>query len=722
MRKYQVILIGLIALFCCASVGATSPAWVRFNGGLSESTATAAQTFTLTTSSTAGNSLVVQVTWNTTSRIVNYVCAGTSCGAHTVTCVFFPLTQQVTNGTHNASQLFVGTNCPGSVSSITVDFSGTTTADTFVNEYSGPIIIGQITSATGTSAHPLVSITIQDANNLVIAVFSSIGTAGVMTSDVGNLRAATRNGTSGTANSSGGACDNTSATAGTSVSCEATMTSQVWTAQAVEFRSNAPTETDHASSQGGNTPGVDQTATPTVFTGPMVPDPVLSGNTIMCTVSWPYLSSQTLTVKTQTTFGGSTVDTFTKDLEADDTSGNSLAVFRVAATAGTQYVQFTFGTAVASSNFTYSCSQMYNVQVSSPVDATCSATAQAGPTLSCGTWSSTPASTDLIYYATFNDAEPYGEGQGNGYCGAASGFTILIGHPTADYCTEFSTTSGSATPSVFFPVYNGNTSNAFNQIGVAYKTSSGQGTAPSGMYIKRQFVWYQLGTGIVYGNCPSTGNFMSGTMSQPSGTVTVNDSNQVSYAVNQPGGSATDGGGQLFYSSNSTLNASAACKYDHNETNGDEIVWRDVYGVASSPIDGLAGACPAPSSFGGAGNPSCYNVGTNTGGSQGHLPDIAPSSTTKTMVIATVTLGTGPISALTAPSGAILDCPYFSGMTDADWDCSAEGHGHYYSTATSSLNWTWTLVSSTPTPEGTAWAILAAPFTGPPANQFPRVQ
>lgn len=695
----------LPSLFVPQESAGSYPTFVQYNcvnGACQKTTATTAQTFTWTTGNTAGNWVTAAISWHTSSRTILWVCSGTSCTQATTTAIWFPYTQAVTNGAGTASQIWICPNCPAETT-MTVEFSGTTVADEQVWETSNVSSVGQVNptnTLTGTSTAPAITITTDDANDMVVAAMSSIGTAGVASINTGTLAGASRSGTTSSFDSGAG-CYNTASAAGTAVKCQWTITSEVWTAQAVEYRSAKATDAKFVQSIAANTPASAETATPTAIYMPLVdaiyPAGILSGNSAICDFSYPATASISSVVTTNT-LNGSTVDTFTLGKSLTGTN-QKLSEYYVNATAGAQYLTITFGAAMAASNFTYTCTEKEgNV---SAVDEASGTASEAGPYLTAGALGSLGASGDWIHLAAFPDAAPYGFNQGTGYCSiGVGGFFLDAVNGTSGSCTESMVygSTASINPAISWPSGPNLSTASTNVLAVAYESST-SGTAPSGIYVSNETQWFNEGAAYTYGNCPSKGNMLTATTSQWQNPGALQDSNQDATTNNNP-----DVGnfGVLSYATNSALDNSSMCRWRHVGAGNDEELIRDVVGAATtSPLDTMSTACPSPSTYYATG---CTNFPGTVTGSNAHQPDIQPTATNE-LVINAVILGTGPESALTAPTNATMICGYYTNMLDASALCSGNGHSAYVTNgANPALNFTWTNVNST-YPGAVAWAI-----------------
>jgi hypothetical protein len=727
--KYLVFLIAILCLSVPAF--AANPAWVQSDGSFSVTTTATSHTYTLTHTPTAGNTLVAFVSTHiSANQQINYVCGGTSCTSITSTGKFFPYTWIYCPNGNNCPEIWIARNVPASMSTVTINWAVTTVSDVQFEEYSNVSAIGQIVQATGTSTAPAITITTQDANNIIVMATSSQGNDGIPTSSTGNLRDASRSGTTSSFDA-GAACDNSSATAA-SVTCQVTITSSAWAALGVELRSTTSTDTSNfVSAYQSNSPASENVAMPSIA-GVFVPDAFLPGNTGICWGVWPYSASgQTPTVTTRNTLTGATVDTFTKDVQVNDTSNMSTGIFRVAATAGTQYINWAWGTSINSQpGFVYGCTEMKGITTSSPLDGTpASASGLSGGTLSTSAMTVTVG--DIIVVATSIDTivqNTNNQNQGVGYCAAGPGFILLTPSPVSGTCTEYQVaTSTSVTPSMYETPATPNSAYGsgyvFNIVAVAYKANSSQGTAATGIHIGRQFTpVISGGSGavdsgnITWTQCPAAGNFNSFYISNSlsgspeTGVFKIWDSNQVAYSINDPSKNAsTNSGPFLLYSANQSLDNSAMCELYQASSNGSnsEMLQRDIYNVATSNFfDTMSTTCPSTSSYNATG---CIGDNQPFGSTYAQSPNIQPSAAGE-LVLASLSNGVGPEAGLSSPSGAIYDCPYFSAMTDGGSTCYGEGHAHFYTTGSSSLNFTWTAgTNATGTSVSSAIAIKAAP-------------
>lgn len=119
---------------------------------------------------------------------------------------------------------------------IKINFTGTVLAAACWTEWLGALAFGNCVPNTGTNADPTVSVTTQDANNFVVAGFSSVGST-LATVKTGTFdRSTTSNGGSPVAQAT---AHNTAASPG-SVTVAVTLAATTWTAVGYELRSVAP--------------------------------------------------------------------------------------------------------------------------------------------------------------------------------------------------------------------------------------------------------------------------------------------------------------------------------------------------------------------------------------------------------------------------------------------------------------------------------------------------
>jgi hypothetical protein len=133
-------------------------------------------------------------------------------------------------------------NTPAGLTSVTVTFTADAVGVACVGEYANVQSRGQLVTATGTGAHPTISLTTQDANNTVVAGFGNEATAQspFSAASSGVFRTEKFALGDGSPDVPGCLVDNTSATAAAVVNTLTYAdTSTVWAAVALELRSVA---------------------------------------------------------------------------------------------------------------------------------------------------------------------------------------------------------------------------------------------------------------------------------------------------------------------------------------------------------------------------------------------------------------------------------------------------------------------------------------------------
>jgi hypothetical protein len=645
------------------------------------SSSTTSQTCTLAGATAAGNTVKVGLAWKTTTASISSVTA--------TGCNFFPYKNTTSNGTSESVAVWIGQNCP-SISSVTVTLSAGSVWVTTVNEYSGVVAIGQVTSATGSSANPSVSITIQDSSDWVVMESASVGSDGVPTANTGNLRSANLTGST-SSDVAAGACDDTASSG--SVTCTDTITSSAWAAIGIELRTANPPDPLLVQAMGTGTNAGSETANGVQFS---LPQAALAGNAIICGLTYPYSSSRTVSVTDNES------NAWQKAVSVGSTTGDMTVALWYATNvaAGTVTITVTFDTAIYAQQF--ACKEAYNIVASSPLDGTASVASSTTSSVSTGSITTT-ANGDLVFEYGNYIAGSGGFNTGSNYANlfvAGPGWSPIIADPESGEFFEDTqqASAGSITPTYDVEVVSG-ISNAWGAVAAAFKTSSSQGTAPpsSGIHIDHAFS--ELGneaTTITF-QVPFDGNFIAAAMTT---ACTITDSLQNSYVENEPGGS---GSATMFYVAAATTRLGGQIISVANcGISDDDLTWYDIRGVATtSPIDTTA-----------------YNDQTQPSLTNGYqwsgMPTITPSAIGE-LVIADLPTGCGPTSVASAPSGAITDNVYYSGETDASAFNEACGHAHLITTSTAQESWTWVMENASCSGNSSgsaAWAIKPQPTTG----------
>jgi len=184
----------------------------------------------LAASTTAGNDVIVGLSWKTTTASISKV-IGSASGS------FFVVYAQQHNGGGSASAVLVCRDCPA-LTSITPVFSDSTKYELNVAEYSGVRWIGVTGINADTGTAPGLTFTTGDANDFILVETSSLGNAGDITANTGAVRQANRTGPS-KQDIAGALIENTAASPSL-VTANGTINSGAWSASGVELRTMAP--------------------------------------------------------------------------------------------------------------------------------------------------------------------------------------------------------------------------------------------------------------------------------------------------------------------------------------------------------------------------------------------------------------------------------------------------------------------------------------------------
>jgi hypothetical protein len=681
--KKSVFVILLCLSACRMALGSIAYVSGSATTCLQTSSSTTSQTCTLAGATTAGNTIKVGLAWKTTTASVSSVKA--------TGCNFFPYKNTTSNGSSESVAVWIGQNCP-SISSVTVTLSAGSVWVTTVNEYSGVVAIGQVTSATGSSANPSVSITLQDANDWVVMESASIGSDGVPTANTGNLRSANLTGST-SSDVAAGACDNTASSG--SVTCADSITSSAWAAIGIELRTANPADPLLVDAVGTGSNGYSEVANGITFS---LPQATLSGNSVICGLSYPYSSGRTVSVTDNKS------NTWDQAVSVGSTTNNmTVALWYTAAAAGTLSITVTFDTALYGIQF--ACKEAYNIVTSSPLDGTASVASSTTSTVATSSIT-TSSNGDLIFeYGNYIGEMPlYDQTTSVNAFAAGPGWSPIIADTvTGEFFQDIQQASaGSITPTYDVEVVSGYP-NIWGAVAAAFKTSTSQGTLPpsSGLHIDHLFAETTGGAGTVLSvQFPADGNFLAMASSYNS---TVNDSLQNSYTQNLPGGAGTQTALQYAQNANSRLGG-LLINVSGTPYSADDMVWMDIRGAATvSAIDTTA--------FNAQTQPVLTN-GYNWSG----MPTITPSAAGE-LIIADLPTGCGPTSVASAPAGAITDNVYYSGETDLSNFNQACGHAHFVTTSTAQESWTWVMENASCASSGgnssasAAWAIKAAALT-----------
>jgi hypothetical protein len=400
-----------------------------------------------------------------------------------------------------------------------------------------------------------------------------------------------------------------------------------------------------------------------------LPQAALSGNLVVCGITYGYSASRTLSIADNE---GNTWHVAVT-LNNGTTNTNAI-VYASGVTAGTQKITFTFDSPLTS--FQAACKEAYGIVTSSPVDVTSSASNRTAPNIASGSMTTT-ASNDLIFqygnnYSPGNDLNVGSQLVTS--LTAGSGWSPIIADTiTGQFFQDFQ----QSTPGAITPSYTVTGSLTFSTVAVAFKTSSGAGTAPpsSGIHIDHEYTVVLQGNTNGTVEFPSDGNFLAVTNTNTPNTVTVTDSIPNTYVENEV--SQPEAEGITWYATNATTSPTLAISLTNSGSGLTEFVARDIRGVATnSPLDTTAGNVLAQTDF---------SAGSTVAG-----PTITPAAAGELLIL-TEQNGCGPPQYVSTPSGATMDNVWFTGQVDADTFDEGEGHAHFITTGTSPISVTWVM-------------------------------
>jgi hypothetical protein len=379
-------------------------------------------------------------------------------------CTVFPYQETTVNSTLEALALWVGLNCPA-ISAVTVTLSGGSVFETTVNEYSGVTSIGQLTTATGTSAAPSASIATLDSNNWIVMESGSLGSEGLPAAGTGNLRTAGRTGSTAS-DVAAAACDNTVSAPG-NVTCSDTITSGAWASLSIELRTTNPADPLLVDAVGtGSNANIDSGNGFIVY----LPQAALSGNAIICGMSYPYSSSRILTISDNES------DTCSKAVSVNNGTADTQAIYYAAnVSAGAEKITFTFDAPIY--NFQVACKEAYTIASASPVDATSAAASVTGPTISAGAMTTTANNDLIVQYGNYAAGNlPLNTQTAVGFAPGSGWSKIIADTITGEFFQDIQQAlAGSISPS-----YDVESSGTFGTVAAAFKTSANAGVIAGG--------------------------------------------------------------------------------------------------------------------------------------------------------------------------------------------------------------------------------------------------
>jgi hypothetical protein len=664
----------------------------------SQTSASAGTACTLAGPTTAGNLVVAGLTWEATGDSINYV-VGSAPGSY-----FFPYAQ-VCNGTGSCSAILICRDC-SALTAVTPTFTGQTNYNLSVEEYSGVSAVGVTQAATGTSTTPGVTVTTGDANDWLVAVTSSPGSAGVPTAGTGNLRDA-----AGTGSTAGAACDNTVAVAG-SLSCTATITSGAWSAVGMELRTEIPTtyiwpdcdSTHPCVIHEKNTVALG-TDTDTL-TGPFkitVP-PTLPGNLMKLTISHP--SSATISSITDDHSNAWTAGATTTDSTNRETTE---VRYLCGAATGTSVITVAFSEAIVNGDVTqFSYDEVSGIAAASCGDGNSGSSGGQG-VLNPGPIATTSNGDMILTFGICaSDLTENGNQAGVAMPDDTSAKIAENDFDQFMSMVEVQGSAGAINPTIYANAQDVNNTDRmyWNIVSQAFKASSGAGTQPGGIQVvtDQHFInWSKLG----WNPLPSNGNVVVFSTSNPS--------------VEFPMTNLTDNYGTTY--TRTPYSDATVDPQQYSACLGANVEARDrIFSYAPGAdqthveIYTIAGAKNATGT-------GCVGTTVNHyAGSQGPIlndnivgdPVVKPTinSGYNSAIITTGYTGTGPPTAMcisggvTPPvctgqsAGVIFNSIYATGMTDSSSWSTGDPYSFFYTNSTSSRSMDYLMANGT---SGTAY-------------------
>jgi hypothetical protein len=454
-----------------------------------------------------------------------------------------------------------------------------------------------------------------------------------------------------------------------------------------------PTLVQHLVST-SNPPGIGETGNNFKFT---LPNPVLAGNVLILGIASP--SSGTFAATPVSDTNGTWPTTPTASV--NDTNANvDLDIFVLPnAASGIHTITVNFSAAVIP--FQYTISEFNNIATTSPANGSAGASVDAAPTVNSGSF--TPGNNDanggnLIWSLFWSDANASSGNQATTIA-AGSGFTLLDADGTS-YGTQASTwhasqytvqtTAASINPSMTFTMSPAN--DEFIGLSLALKVASA-GTAPSGMRIAKVIhSTTELPPASLVLQTPSVGNLLVvSTHGTDIWNVTAVTSSASGSLTKYQGAADTS---MFWVVANRTPSLSEKLTFSVSGTpQAESLTVYDIVGANTAPVGNTAFQ---------------VSVDLSNLSSKANFPDITPS-VTGGILIASCTVGQGPVLNVTAPSGAIFDFVNYTGQTDNSSMDNSDCRAHQFVTSTAAQSWTWSL-TSVPGNSGYAGAIhLKAP-------------
>ena len=701
-----------------ASAGA-SIAYVSASGtSCAASTASTGSACTLTSSTTSGSTVIVGISWRTTTVSIAKVVGSASSS------FFVPYAQYV-NGTGTASAILVCLNC-ASLTTVTPTFSGSTKYVLNVAEYSGVSAMGITGIALNTGTSPGLTFTTGDSNDFIVCETASAGSASP-TSGTGNLREANNAGSSGVV---GALIDNTIASAG-SVSCTATISSGIWSASGIELRTT--------SAKTYIWPDCDSThpcliyyyarpAMPLEAIGPLFKfwvRPSLASNLLVLTITHPGTISSIVDAGSNTWAQGATATSngYTTDVRY---------VCGAAAGSGGE-IDITLSSDIAVSDIMQVDYDEYSgITTSSCSDGTSSATALSAGAMNPGSITTTQ-NGDLIYTfgidASANQENGYPSGREMPDDSSANIWDSMLENFISTIRVQAS--SGAINPTLYVAGMDiGEQSTQWQLVAQAFKATSGAGTQPPSGHawpVRDLVAWNSPATGLTlaYVAGPTNGNaivFDSTNYQSILDLTTLNDNQSGTYTVNPVTDTTAD------------PEQYVNCMGSGGGVNRDRTFSFAISGAMSHTVHYLdiAGAKTSGGSTGCIGNGSAHHPGTQavvsnsnvvTSSSEFSTPfSFTPTlnGTAYSVVVFDMGFGTGPPSGpcnsggVTPPSCTNDMTPFVFGsvwatnMGDGSHYTTGDAYGWYSTNSATATSFDFFMANSVGQPGGGTSADAAA--------------
>jgi hypothetical protein len=419
---------------------------------------------------------------------------------------------------------------------------------------------------------------------------------------------------------------------------------------------------------------------------------------------------------------GTSPGSWTQEKVLND-SGNTFweAIYGIAgATGGCTQLEVVFSAAVISARFHFI--EETQLATSSVVDVSAAQSNSSQQFAGAGTLTTTQAN-DLIYQAC-DSPSLLGQITDSGAWAASGEYLLTAEGINGSAATGISgvfqdqifiqTSSGAITP-MFETDGFSNTSQ--DCIAVAYKTSPGTGTPlPGGIQAISQYFFATDGV--------ATTNFQYLIPANATATI-VNNGNLGT--GNPQFTSLSDGLSNTWWHKSATGGSTGVFDFagDCAPTPGVDFI--TLTGITAANASGtavisLAGSLTGSSTScydssasvstaSGLTTPAGFATAIGVGSTTDNGPSITPSTATG-ITFAAINENAGPVLAITAPTGAILTCPVYTGQTDGSRMCLGNAYNSiYYNPNTTIQNWVWTN-STTQSWGASAIHILPQPPTG----------